>query len=66
MARGIESSEALVGLALELGLPVDLGEATHLDEKDGGVPWVSLRHVLHHVSAPERALKEDDEEGAHP
>ena len=58
MARGIESSEALVGLALELGLPVDLGEATHLDEKDGGVPWVSLRHVLHHVSAPERALKE--------
>lgn len=58
MARGIESSEALVGLALELGLPVDLGEAIHLDEKDGGVPWVSLRHVLHHVAAPERALKE--------
>lgn len=58
MARGIESSEALVGLALELGLPVDLGEATSLDEKDGGVPWVSLRHVLHHVVAPERALKE--------
>ncbi|MEC8493345.1 MAG: methionine biosynthesis protein MetW [Planctomycetota bacterium] len=58
MARGVESSEALVGLALELGLPVDLGEATRLDEEDGGVPWVSMHNLLHRISVPERALKE--------
>lgn len=58
MARGIESSEALVGLALELGLPVELGEVTSLDEEDGGVPWVSLRHALQRVPARERALME--------
>lgn len=58
MARGVESSEALVGLALELGLPVELGELTRLDEEDGGVPWVSLRHALQRVPARERALME--------
>ncbi len=58
MARGIESSEALVGLALELGLPVDLGEVTRLEEEDNGVPWVSLRHALQNVPARERALME--------
>lgn len=57
-ARGVEVHGAAVGEARARGLDVREGRAAPLDEEDGAVEWVVLRHVLHHLEDPAGAVAE--------
>ncbi len=57
-ASGIEASEDLVRRATAKGRPIELGAADALSHPAGSFDWVTLRHVLHHLTDPERALAE--------
>lgn len=57
-AEGIEADPAAVATARAAGRAVDRGSAWPLPHGDGAVDWVTLRHVLHHMTVPARAVRE--------
>ena len=57
-ARGVDASAARVAAARARGLDVDRGEALALDPPDGAFDRVVIRHTLHHLADPARAVRE--------
>lgn len=57
-AVGVEASPVRAAAARGLGLSVAVAAAEALPFPDGAFDWVAIRHVLHHLSDPVRALAE--------